>query len=195
MPLFDWTGLDGWGVLRAVMFAGAPGDAAAAQIAAENFREGIQRDETAAARLARTRWLEANRAESSFPCGVVPQPDPPADAPTLNVLPLIRDARTPKPVIAVLLPSDLVFIPEELGSEHVVELGRLPRDAIREVDVVDREGDHVAEPATETFEAEALRFVVLRWSNGSDDEEERFAFRSTWLAWRAARRLLAAKSA
>jgi hypothetical protein len=30
---------------------------------------------------------------------------------------------------------------------------------------------------------------VLRWSNEGADEEERFAFRSVWLAWKAARKL------
>ena len=42
------------------------------------FRAGVQADEAAEAKLARTRWLERNDAESSFPCGVVPEPEPPA---------------------------------------------------------------------------------------------------------------------
>ena len=69
MPIFDWSGLDGWGVLRAVMFAGSPGDAVSARVASDVFREGIQPHEVAAARLARTRWLEVNEVEASFPCG------------------------------------------------------------------------------------------------------------------------------
>jgi hypothetical protein len=31
--------------------------------------------------------------------------------------------------------------------------------------------------------------IVLRWSNDGVDEEERFAFRSVWLVWKAARKL------
>ena len=58
MPLFDWSGLDAWGALRAVMFATSPGDAAAARIATDTFRAGVQADETAEAKLARSRWLE-----------------------------------------------------------------------------------------------------------------------------------------
>ena len=194
MPIFDWGGLDGWAILRAVMFAGAPGDAAAARVAAENFREGIQVDETAAARLARTRWLEVNEAESSFPCGIVPQPELPPDVPRLNVSPVIRDAHVPVHVIAVVLPHDLVFLPERT-SEEFVELGRIPRTAIQGVDVVDSAGVHVPEPTRETFEPDALSLVVLRWAEGDAEDEERFAFRSAWLAWRAARRLRDARIA
>ena len=104
MPLFDWTGLDAWGVLRAVMFATSPGDAAAARIATDTFRAGVQADEAAEAKLARSRWLERHDAESTFPCGVVPEPEPPAGAPRLNVVPSLlmiigtvrTAARTPR---------------------------------------------------------------------------------------------------
>jgi hypothetical protein len=191
VPIFDWGGLDGWSVLRAVMFATSPGDAAAARIATDNFREGVQPDVGAAARLARTRWLEVNEAESSFPCGVVPQPEPPPGAPQMNVVPLIRQTRASVQVIAAVLPDELVFFPEQ-ASEEVIELGRLPRKAILDVDVVDASGTHVPEPTRETFEPDVLSLVVLRWSNDGVDEDERFAFRSVWLAWRAARRLRAA---
>jgi hypothetical protein len=170
------------------MFAGAPSDAAAARIASDTFREGIQPDEAAASRLARTRWLEVHGAEAFFACGVVPQPEPPPEAPKLNVLPLIREARAPVQVMAAVLADELVFISEQ-ASDGVVELGRLPRNAIADVDVVDSEGSHVPEPVSETFEPDALALVVLRWTNGDAQEEERFAFRSAWLAWRAAGRL------
>jgi hypothetical protein len=191
VPIFDWGGLDGWSVLRAVMFSTSPGDAAAARIATDNFREGIRPDDAAAARLARTRWLEVNEAESSFPCGVVPEPEPPPDAPRMNVVPLIRQARASVQVIAAVLPDELVFFPEQ-DSGEVAELGRLPRKAILDVDVVDGSGAHVPEPISETFEPEILSLVVLRWSYDGVEEDERFAFRSAWLAWRAARRLRAA---
>jgi hypothetical protein len=191
MPLFDWTGLDGWSVVRAVMFATSPGDAATARIAADNFREAIRPDDTAAARLARTRWLEVNEAEASFPCGVVPQPEPPPGTPQMNVVPLIRQARASVQVIAAVLPDQLVFIREQ-DSEEIVELGRLPRNAIRDVDVVDANDAHVSEPTRETFEPDALSLVALTWTNDGVEEQERFGFRSAWLAWQAARRLRAA---
>ena len=35
--------------------------------------------------------------------------------------------------------------------------------------------------------------TVLRWSNDGVDDEERFGFRSVWLAWRAAHKLGAAR--
>jgi hypothetical protein len=188
MPLFDWTGLDGWTALRAVMFATNPGDAVAARVAADNFRAGVAVDEVAEARLARSRWLERHDAESSFLCGVVPGQEAPADAaPGLNVVPSLQ--AKPVPVMAVALPDHLAFILEQ-DSRDVVELGRLPRNAIREVDVVDEDGTHVAEPMQETFGPEALSFVTLTWMDGAIEEEERFGFRSVWLAWRAARKLL-----
>jgi hypothetical protein len=190
MPLFDWDGLDTWGVLRAVMFATSPGDAAAARIATENFRAGVQPDEAAEAKLARSRWLERQDAESAFTCGVVPEPEPPAGAPRLNVVPSLRTK--PVPVMAVVSPNDLVFILEQ-DSEDVVEVGRLPRRAIVDTDVIDAEGNHVPEPLQETFESPGLSLTVLRWVNEGVDEEERFAFRSAWLAWKAARKLLDAR--
>jgi hypothetical protein len=190
MPLCDWTGLDALGVLRAVMFATSPGDAAAARIASDTFRAGVQADETAEAKLARSRWLERHDAESSFTCGVVPEPEPPTGAPRLNVVPSLR--AKPVPVMAVVLPNDLVFILEH-DSQDVVELGRLPRDAIRDVDVVDADGTHVPEPTRETFEPEALSLVALTWTDGTVEEEERFGFRSAWLAWKAARKLVSAR--
>ncbi|HZB02407.1 MAG TPA: hypothetical protein VE800_09900 [Actinomycetota bacterium] len=192
MPIFDWDRLDGWGVLRAVMFATSPGDAAAARVATENFSAGVQPDQAAEAKLARSRWLERHDAEAAFPCGVVPQAEPPADAPRLNVVPMLR--AKPISVMAVVLPTDLVFIREEV-SEEVEELGRLPRTAIREVEVVDADGHHIAEPVRETFEPEALSVVVLGWTNDGVEEDEWFGFRSAWLAWRAARKLRAAAPA
>ena len=190
MPLFDWTGLDGWTALRAVMFATSPGDAVAARIASDNFRAGVAADEVAEAKLARSRWLERHDAESSFPCGVVPEQEPPADAPRLNVVPSLQ--AKPVPVMAVVLPNDLAFILEQ-DARDVVEVGRIPRSAIRDVDVVDADGTHVPEPMHETFGPEVLSFVTLKWTDGAIEEEERFGFRSAWLAWRAARKLSGAR--
>jgi hypothetical protein len=143
---------------------------------------------------ARVRWLEDNRAERSFPCGVVPIPEPsPGEhrlpEPRLNV-PRNRGMWTQ--VFAAVLPSDLAFIRGQDPGE-IVEVGRLPRKAIRDVDVVDQTGSHIPAPARETFEPPKLALAVLRWTNEVIPDEDRFAFRSTWMAWQAARQLLAAK--
>jgi hypothetical protein len=143
---------------------------------------------------SRVRWLEENRAERSFPCGVVPDPSsPPGEPgppePRLNVP---RTKVVWMQVFAAVLPSDLAFIRGQADGE-VVEVGRIPRNAIREVDVFDQSGDHIPEPASETFEAPLLALVVLRWTNEGTPDEDRFAFRSAWMAWQAARWLLEAK--
>ena len=53
-------------------------------------------------------------------------------------------------------------------------------------------GVHIPEPIHETFELDRPALAVLRWSNAGVDDEERFAFRSVWLAWKAARKLTGA---
>jgi hypothetical protein len=167
------------------------GDEATADIARDMFHRGIQPDEEDEARLARSRWLEENRAEYSFPCGVVPLPEPGPQEPQLNVLPMMR--RQVASVVAAVLPTELVFVIEAEEGENVEEVGRLPRTAIQDVDVVDERGHHVPEPIHETIEPSQLVFMVLRWSNEGTPDEDRFAFRSPWMAWTAARRLMEAR--
>ena len=99
----------------------------------------------------------------------------------------------PMQVLAVVLPTDLVFIREYGEDEEVDEVGRLPRNAIQGVDVVDTSDAHIPEPIEETLEPSRLAWTVLTWTNPGAPDEDRFAFRSAWMAWRAARRLLAAK--
>ncbi len=83
-------------------------------------------------------WLEENRAERSFPCGVVPDPEPEPGKPRVPVprLNVPRRGMTWVQVIAAVLPSDLAFIRGEETGE-IVDVGRIPRRVIREVDVVD----------------------------------------------------------
>jgi hypothetical protein len=188
--LFDWGDLDLEELTHASLLVHGSGDIATSQVAKEQFHRGIQPDSEDAARLARSRWLERNEAEYSFPCGVVPQPPPGPREPQLNVLPMMR--RAVASVIAAVLPVDVVFLLEQ-ESEDVVELGRLPRRAILGIDVVDPGGSHIPEPVHEAFEPDRPALAVLRWSHAGVDDEERFAFRSVWLAWRAARKLLAAR--
>jgi hypothetical protein len=191
VPVFDWGDVTLHELMAvSTAFHGA-GDVATSRIAQQMFAEGIQPDAEDEARLARTRWLEANQAESAFPCGVVPTRDPGPNAPRLNVLPIIKQIVSP--IIAAVLPSDLVFLLEEDAPE-ITELGRIPRTAVRDVDVTDAKEMHVPEPLEETFESDAPALVLLRWSNQGIADEERFAFRSAWLAWKTAHRLRAART-
>jgi hypothetical protein len=186
MPVFAWPTSTGepWRLVFDVLSRGSGAspdrDELARLQAARLGREDEER-----LKLARTRWLEDNKAERSFPCGNVPKP---VGADLMNVpasdLAIIQ-------VTAAVLPHDLVFLTD--GDDDVEDVGRIPRPAIGGVDVVDAEGRHVPEPLQETFEAPDLSLMVLRWSNEGVDEEERFAFRSVWLAWKAARKLLDAR--
>jgi hypothetical protein len=98
----------------------------------------------------------------------------------------------PAQVTVAVLPSDIAFLLED-GEGDVEEAGRFPRSAIVGVDVVDERGDHVPEPIRETIEPSQLVFTVLRWSNEGRPDEDRFAFRSPWLAWRAGWKLMEAR--
>jgi hypothetical protein len=190
VSIFEWRGVDLEGLTRRSLFVHGSGDVATSRTAQDMFGAAIKPDAEDEARLARSRWLEQNRAEYSFPCGVVPQAEPVPDEPRLNVLPTKR--RTVASVIAAVLPFDVAFLLDE-DAEDVVEFGRLPRSAIRDADVVDPAGAHIPEPIHETFELDRPPLAVLHWSNGGVDDEERFAFRSVWLAWKAAHRLLGAR--
>ena len=145
-------------------------------------------------RDARARWLEEHHAERSFPCGVVPDPEPEPGKPAMPVprLNVPRRGMSYVQVIAAVLPSDLAFIRGQETGE-IVEVGRIPRSSIRDVDVVDASGVHIPEPIRETFEPPQLALLVLTWTNAGVDDEDRFAFRSPWMAWQAARWLMAAR--
>lgn len=177
-----------------------------------------EREDAEETKLARSRWLEANDAERSFPCGIVPDPVPAAteaeNAEPTPPRPLLPSepgwAAEPSPapappqpppepeggaplrpmlVIAAVLPKDLVFIREVTDDDQVEEVGRLPRDAIQDVDVVDTQGVHVPDPVRESIEPDEVVFAVLRWSNEGTPDEDRFLFRSPWMAWQAAHRI------
>jgi hypothetical protein len=133
----------------------------------ERHRQGDER------KLARTKWLHANGAEGSFPCGVV------------------EVGGTAIPAIVAVVPDGLAFLAETPVDEavDVLEVGRIAAASITDVDVVDAAGNHVPEPIRESFEPDVDLSLVLRWSRDGIPEEDRFAFRSTWSAWQAARRL------
>ena len=188
-------------------------DARAKQAARRVEQHGRDRE-----RLSRVRWQEQHHAERSFPCGiamvpetegvllpppaarqapVLPPPPPAAEQPTppMPVAPALMEApplMRPAEVTAAVLPNDLAFLLED-GIGDVEEAGRLPRTAITAIDVVDVRDVHVPEPVRETIEPSQVVFLVLRWKNQGVDDEDRFAFRSPWLAWRAGRKLLEAR--
>ena len=133
-----------------------------------------------AKKRARTKWLDANRAEASFPCGVVH----------------VEDQQVP--VLVAVVPDGLAFLaetPQGSSVDDVLEVGRIPRSAITGIDVMDASGGHVPEPLRETFEDEVDVWLVLTWARDGEQHEDRFAFRSAWMAWRAVGRLLEARSA
>jgi hypothetical protein len=171
-------------------------DVASARVAAEIFRAGIRPDLEHEEALARSRWLAEQRAEISFPCGVVVVD---ADAPAPGEDPWARPSQMPATAVAVtavVVPDAVVFLREPVEGvdvDLVVELGRIPRTSIVEVDVVDASGTHVPEVADETLEPSEPVQLVLRWSNDGVPDDDRFGFRSAWSAWDAGRRLRLAK--
>jgi len=158
--------------------------AVAASLAVERKRFNDERDRDHAVRAARTEWLEEHDAERSFPCGVIRAE---VAAPHL--------ARE-MPVIVAVLPDVLTFLvepPERSDEVEPIEAGSIPRPAIGEIDVEDAEGATVPEPASESLDPEPDRYLVVRWpGDDGSTKEERLVFRSSWLAWEAARRLRAA---
>jgi hypothetical protein len=231
MPLFSWLPAFqlGWQIGQAIMDGVDPFDPAEApNEPLSPDREALARllaqraafEESEEAKLERSRWLEAHRAERTFPCGVVPEPvldeadaadpvpappkrpllpsDPGWAVPEVAVTAPPSEPRSPASlpamqVLAAVLPEDLVFIREQGRTEEVEEVGRLPRASIDGIDVVDAGGTHVPEPARETLEPSEPVFTVLRWSNAGTPDEDRFLFRSPWIAWEAGHRLMAAK--
>jgi hypothetical protein len=140
----------------------------------ERHRQGDER------KLARTKWLHANGAEASFPCGVV------------------EVEGTAFPAIVAIVSDGLAFLaetPADAVVNDVLEVGRIAAASITDVDVMDAHGNHVPEPMRESFEADVDVSLVLRWNRDGTQEEDRFAFRSTWSAWQAVRRLRGARQA
>jgi hypothetical protein len=149
----------------------------------------------------------ASPAPKRSPRPEVPPPPPQAQAPSVigaetpptppaPVKPSGSELETPlhpMPVIAAVLPPDVVFLLEEAEGDEVVEVGRIPRTAIDDIDVIDHSGAHIPEPIHETIEEPQLSMLILRWKNEGMDDEDRFAFRSPWMAWQAGRRLMDAR--
>ena len=174
MPLFE-------AALLAQFVIHARGrQAVQASLANEWAEMSREREQGDAMKLARTKWLHANGAEASFPCGVVEVED------------------TALPALVAIVPDGLAFLaetPQGSSVADVLEVGRILRSSITAVDVVDADGAHVPEPLRESFEPDVDVWLVLRCSLAGEEHEDRFRFRSTWMAWRAAHRLLRAEHA
>jgi hypothetical protein len=140
---------------------------------------------------SRGRWLHEHAALASFPCGVIrPTADPDEAEADDPPLPVGTDLELT--ITAALLNDEVAFLadpPEETDLREVIPVGRVRRSAIRAIDVVDAAGAPVPAPAAEGFEPDEDVWLVLRWGDGDDANDERFLFRSAWLAWGAARRL------
>jgi len=176
--------------LLAAALIDAKGDQALLSVQSSE-RAGLyaKRDRRGAVAASRTAWLERNASQRSFPCGVVRASEEGADDLSLSVL---RGVDLELPVTAAILADDVVFLaepPAGTGVDVVLEAGRIARGELGDVDVVDAMDAHVPEPAVEGFEDPSDVWLVLRWGDGPGADEERFLFRSTWLAWQAARRL------
>src|ERR671922_2513028 len=138
----------------------------------EALRLEAEREGADEAKLARSRWLEEQGSERAFVCGFIPTArELETGERPLNVLP---EERRVMLVTAAVLPHDVAFF--RVDGDGVEELERIPRNAIRDVDVVDRSGNHVPEPIHETFEPPAISLMRLRWTNAGADDEELFAF-------------------
>jgi hypothetical protein len=140
---------------------------------------------------SRSRWLHDHGAEASFPCGVVHPTKEGADD---EGLAMVRGMNLDLPVTAAVLADEVAFLaepPPESGIDEVLEVGRIPIPALTSVDVVDARGEHLPEVDREGFEEGLDVWLVVRWSVGDVLDEETFRFRSTWLAWEAARRFRA----
>ena len=170
-------------MIEAALLAAVIADSRARAIARDVGELAEARERAHDLALARTRWLERHGAEASFPCGVT--------RPELSA----GEGGAPRRaeevhVIAAVLPGSVVFLvepPASLASSDPIEAGTIPRDAIGEVDVVDAEGRPVPEPTTEPIDPEPEVELVVRWDG--QPGEQRLTFRSSWLAWQAARRL------
>jgi hypothetical protein len=166
------------------------GAASASQIELRNFREGIAPDVEHEIRMARTRWLERNGADTSFPCGIAapdpegsepPEPDAWGERPITTV-----------PVTVAVTDDAFVFLREgapDLEPDRIVEVGRFPRDAFVSAHLEDARGNRVVGPAGDVFEPAAPCRLVVTWrrDDGTDDHDV-FAFMSLSVAEEAAAR-------
>jgi len=161
-------------------------DVALAAVAWENFQRALAPDHEDRVQLARARLMAEERASELFGCGIVAMPEPAAPDPwhegTVDLV---------VPITVLVTPTAFVLVREGIpgvDDEPLVEAGRFRRDAFVDATVVDVSGRTVAEPSEETFEPARPVRLAIRWESGDGMDEDRFAFRSAWVAAEAARR-------
>jgi hypothetical protein len=96
-----------------------------------------------------------------------------------------------------LVPVEIVVTPDEFvvarpGPDDLPEeIGRIRRDAVQGLDVLDEAGSAVPRAASDTIEEDALCRVGLRWrDDAGKDQEDSFLFRAPSVAWETADRIL-----
>jgi hypothetical protein len=130
--------------------------------------------ETPSRRTLRTTWLESLQSQACFTAGVVVAGDDP-----LRV----------QPVEVVVTPEDLVLAgPDVDGDDRPEELGRIGRNRVREVAVLDAAGNRVARPSGDPLEPADVCRVALTWETGEGPHVESFLFYAPSVAWEAADR-------
>jgi hypothetical protein len=126
-------------------------------------------------KIERARWLELIGSVAAFPSGLVAVSAMPQDLVPVEIV-----VTSDEFVVARPGPDDL---PEEIG--------RIRRDAVQGLDVVDEAGSAVPRAASDTIEEDALCRVGLRWRDGAGkDQEDSFLFRAPSVAWETADRIL-----
>jgi hypothetical protein len=150
------------------------GDAATSARAALTFHRAMREAEAPHAKVERARWLDRIGSVAAFPSGVVAASAMPDDLTAVEM---------------VVTPEEFVIVrpgPDGLPGE----IGRIRRDAVRGLDVLDEQGSAVPKPANDSLEEDALCRVGLRWTDAAGKEQEdSFLFRAPSVAWETADRI------
>jgi len=167
-------------------------DVLSAAVAWENFQRAIAPDHEDRMQLARARLMAEERASELFGCGIVAMPEPAAPDPwhegTVDIV---------VPITVLVTPTAVVLVREGVpgvDEAPLSEAGRFARSAFIDATVVDSAGRTMPEPTEETFEPARPIRLVIRWAMGERTDEDRFAFRSAWVAAETARRFRRAKA-
>jgi hypothetical protein len=126
-------------------------------------------------RTERTRWLEALHSEACFTAGVVVSGDDPLEV---------------RPLEVVVTPTDLVLAgPDADGDGRPEELGRIGRDRVRTLEVLDAAGEPVGRPSGDPLEPTDVCRIAVTWDMGEGLRVDSFLFHAPSLAWETADRL------
>ena len=150
------------------------GDAANSAQDALPFHRAMREAEAPHTKIERARWLERLGSVAAFPSGVV------------AVSPMPEDLVA----VEIVVTSDEFVVAAPGANDLPEEMGRIRRDAVLGLDVLDEEGSAVPRPAGDTLEEDALCRVGLRWrDDAGKDQEDSFLFRAPSVAWDTADRI------